>query len=106
MARKTPHPLDGARDAALATIGKIADRALMLYARHDVRIDRQDVLMDVTYCHFTTGQRLRLDDLLAADDVNFLHDVAGINKNLNRETGELMNCFSPRFSARATERVR
>ncbi len=96
------HPMDAARDAALAIIQRIADRAVALYAEHDVRVDRQDVLMDITSCHFG-GQKLRLDDLLAADNVNFIHDVAGINRHLNRETGELMNCFSPRFSARAKD---
>jgi hypothetical protein len=102
MAKKTTHPMDGARDAALATIKKIAYRAVMLYAEHDIRIDRRDVLMDITHCHFS-AQKLRLDDLLAADDANFLHDVAGINRHLNRYTGELTDCFSPRFSARTKE---
>ncbi len=93
------HPLDGARNAALTTIGEIADRAVRLYAEFDVRIDRQDVLMDVTACHFGP-QKLRLDDLLAADNFNFMHDVGGINKYLDRETNRLTDCFLPRFSAR------
>lgn len=99
MTKRNPHPFDGPRDAALALIQKIADRAVRLYAEHDLRIEHKDIVMDLTACHFR-GQRLRLDDLLAADDLNFIHDVAGINRHLDRETYQLMNCFSPRFSAR------
>lgn len=99
MPKRSPHPLDGARDAALKTINQIADRAVHVYAEHEVRVDRLTVLMDVSACHFG-GQKLRLDDLLAADDLNFIHDIAGINRHLNRETYVLENCFSPRFSHR------
>lgn len=91
------HPLDGARNAALTTIQKIAVRAVSLYAQHEVRVEQRDVLMDISACHFG-AQKLRLDDLLAADDLNFIHDVAGINRHLDRETGTLRDCFSPRFS--------
>lgn len=97
MAKKT-HPLDGARDAALATIQKITDRAFRLYCDLGIRVERGDVLMDLIACHFE-AQKLRLDDLLAADDANFAHDIGGINKNLDRENGKLLNCFTPRFSA-------
>jgi hypothetical protein len=65
MAAKTQHPMDGARDAALKVIAKIADRAVRVYADHDIRINRLDILLDVSSCHFK-AQRLRLDDLLAA----------------------------------------
>lgn len=95
--KRRHHPHDAARDAALTTIGRIADRAVLVYAQHDVYVDRQNVLLDLTICHFSAGQRIRLDDLLAADDLNFIHDVAGINKHLDRETGELMDGFRPRF---------
>ena len=98
---KRSHPLDAARDAALKTIQQIADRAVHVYAEHEIRVDRLTILMDVSACHFG-AQKLRLDDLLAADDVNFLHDIGGINRHLNRETGALENCFRPRFSLRMT----
>jgi hypothetical protein len=54
--------------------------------------------MDLTACH-ANGNPLRLADLLAADDFNFSHDICGIARHIDRETGELKNCFSPRFSA-------
>lgn len=99
MIKRPRHPLDGARDAALTLIGKIADRAVNVYAQHDVRVERQNVLLDITACHFS-AQRLRLDDLLAADTLNFIHDVGGINKHLDRENCVLLDGFSPRFSER------
>ena len=43
--------------------------------------------------------KLRLDDLLAADDLNFLHDVAGINRHLDRDTYALLDGFFPRYAA-------
>lgn len=96
MARLNRH--DAARDAALSTIQEIADRAYRMYADNDVRVERLDVVLDITMCHFN-AQKLRLDDLLAADDMNFAHDIGGINRHLNRDTNELMDGFRPRFSA-------
>jgi len=54
-------------------------------------------IMDLTAVH--EKQPLRLADLLAADQFNFVHDVAGIARHLNRNTGKLES-FSPRFTAR------
>ncbi len=94
--RRTPDP---ARDAALDLIGKIADRAVSVFALYETRVNRMDIVMDITACHFS-AQKLRLDDLLAADDFNFIHDVGGINRHLDRDTFKLTGGFSPRFSAR------
>lgn len=99
MTKRQPHPLDAGRDAALALIQKIADRAVNVYAQHEIRVERKNVLMDISACHFS-AQKLRLDDLLAADDFNFIHDVAGINRHLDRDNGRLSDGFSPRFSVR------
>lgn len=76
---------------------KIAQRARDLLLEH--RVDRPvlDITMDVVATH-CNGNPLRLGDLLAANDFNFMHDLAGIAKHLNRETGQLENCFRPRFS--------
>lgn len=100
MARKQSHPLDETSHAEMETIGKIADRAVSLYAQHDVRAERMDVLMDMMCVHGQI-QKLRLADLLVADDFNFLHDVGGINRHLDREHYLLTDHFSPRFSVRA-----
>lgn len=52
--------------------------------------------MDLMACHHTNP--LRLEELLQTDDLNFFHDILGINQNINRTTGELENCFIPRYS--------
>lgn len=53
--------------------------------------------MDLIACHLN-GNPLKLKELLAADDFNFVHDLAGISRHINRETGALEDCFSPRYS--------
>ena len=97
--KRQKHPIDAARDAQLDLIQKIADRAVSEYALHNIRVNRLDVLMDITAVHFG-GCKLRLDDMLAADEFNFIHDITGINRNLDRDSGTLANCFRPRFSER------
>lgn len=87
------------------TIFKIADRALALLQQRvtdGMMHQRQlpsfmDISMDVTAAH-ANGNPLRLHALLAADDFNFAHDVFGIHRHMNRDTGELGDCFVPRFS--------
>jgi hypothetical protein len=54
--------------------------------------------MNVSACH-ASGNPLRLEELLAADDFNFAHDVFGIDRHIDRDTGTMMNCFRPRYSA-------
>lgn len=78
-----------------ALIKRIADRAGELLGRGA----RVTVCMDITACHLN-GTPLRLEDLAEADQFNFLHDVTGINRHLNRETGELTGHFLPRFVRR------
>ena len=67
----------------------------------DLGVDRPalDIDMDIVATH-CNGNPLRLNDLLGADDFNLLHDVSGIARHLNRETGKLEGFFSPRFSRR------
>jgi isopentenyl diphosphate isomerase/L-lactate dehydrogenase-like FMN-dependent dehydrogenase len=73
-------------------INEIVERAKNL----GVKRDTLDLDMDICAAHENCP--LRLEDFLKADDFNFLHDVYGIISNLNRETGELENCFLPRFA--------
>ncbi len=61
---------------------------------------RMDCVMDITACH-ANGSPLDLVRLLAADEFNFAHDVLGIRNHIDRQTGELKNCFVPRFSRAA-----
>ena len=77
----------------LETILKISFRA----HRMNKNYRREDASLDVNCCH-SNGNPLRLKELLEADDFNFAHDVFGIARHLNRDTGKLENHFLPRFS--------
>lgn len=76
----------------IAIIRKIVDRALPIFREARVRIDRMALEMDVSAAHLVCP--LRLVALLEADDFNFMHDVGGIVRNLNRRTFQLDNCFA------------
>ena len=43
---------------------------------------------------------LRLDDFLNAENFDFVHDIYGIQNNLNRQKRMMENCFLPRFSTK------
>ena len=80
------------------TIAAIARRAVQVAAENGWQYPFMDADMDLTACH-SNGCPLKLSELLAADSFNFAHDVFGIRRHINRETGRLENCFSPRFAA-------
>lgn len=84
----------GANDRIL--INKVLDRALALAASFGRPMNRLSLLTDLMITHATVG--IRLDELLAADDGNFAHDVFGIERHLNYDTGELGDGFTPRFA--------
>lgn len=88
---------DGRKTTDLILVGKIADRAVELYAGFGIKIERLTVLLDVLTVHDKV-QRLRLDSLLATDDANFAHDISGINHHLDRDRYALTQGFRPRFS--------
>lgn len=88
-------------DAAL--IERITGRAVRLYAKAGHTIDGLSMLMDVTATH-ANGCPLKLAELADADEFNFAHDIGGIVRHLDRETGHLGGCFLPRFyDAKATK---
>lgn len=78
-------------------IVEIARRAKSIALKHGGDYSMMDAEMDVTATH-SNGNPLRLFDLMAADDFNFTHDVFGIRRHLNRETGQLEDFFRPRYS--------
>jgi hypothetical protein len=78
-------------------IRAIARRARDLLLDHKIDRPALDIAMDIQATH-CNGNPLRLSDLLGADDFNLLHDVSGIARHLNRDTGKLEGFFSPRFS--------
>lgn len=77
----------------------IVTRAVTLPLRYSF----MDCVMDITATH-ANGTPLKLGELLAASEQDFIHDVIGIRNNLNRESGELENCFLPRFAKGQAER--
>ena len=75
-------------------IVKIAQRAV----KEVPQMDFMSTMMDIEATH-SNGCKLKLDELISADLGDFLHDVTGIYSHINRETGQLENCFLPRFAA-------
>jgi hypothetical protein len=78
-------------------VSKIVDRAINLAKDQAPNINRLSFEMDITLAHITSP--IRLEELLAAPNGDFGHDVFGIAAHINRNTGELEDCFSPRYSA-------
>src|SRR3990167_3709480 len=76
----------------------IARRAVVMAAKARIDYDFQSACMDITATH-SNGCPLKLGELLVADDFNFSHDVFGIRRYIDRDTGELTRCFVPRFAA-------
>ena len=60
------------------------------------RANWMQLLMDVQAV--TLHVRIDFAAWLAADDADFAHDVGGIQNHINRDTGELEDCFVPRFA--------
>lgn len=93
------------KDARLIT--KIAERAMIIAeATGDLWVKGQtatDFRMDLTAVH-ANGCPLRLDGLLAAPEYDFVHDISGIRRHLNRDTGQLEDCFLPRYHAQPAPR--
>lgn len=78
----------------LILISAIADRAMRV-----INYDRDKIswMMDIEAVHKSMG--LKLESLLVTDLLNFVHDLAGIANYLNRKTGQLENCFVPRYAS-------
>ena len=74
-------------------ISKIANRVVKADGSF-----KMDVEMDLTACH-SNGCKLDFKKLFGFEDFDFFHDVYGISKNINRETGHIGNCFLPRSAA-------
>lgn len=79
-------------------ITAIAQRAVAIAQSEKIDWPFMDCEMDITACH-ANGNPLKLRELAGADDFNFIHDVFGIRRHIDRETGQLGDHFSPRYSA-------
>ena len=74
----------------LDLIKKATDRACEL----DRTLDKTTVSMDLYYCLDSIS--LDLEKLILSDEFNFMHDIYGIGKNINRATGKMNGLFEPR----------
>lgn len=77
-------------------IQKILDRAITLKIK-GVKSQRMDYWMDLAATH-ANGCPMDFARMLDGDDFSFIHDFCGIARHLDRATGQLMNCFVPRFA--------
>jgi hypothetical protein len=82
------------RETALLT--EIVNRAEKLSRRFKQPTVRATIVLDLVMAH--RMQPLDLELLLAADDVNFAHDVFGIMRHIDRKSGAMRDCFVPRFA--------
>lgn len=80
-----------------AMLREVWSRAAGLCEKHGIEVP-DDLLMDLTACHLN-GCTIDLPRLLAAPDTDFAHDVFGIRRHIDRETGGLGGCFLPRCAA-------
>ena len=75
-----------------AVIDAIVHRALVFFPDRELR----DVKMDLIATHLSVP--LRLNDLLDAADSDFVHDIVGIERHLDRRAFTLRDHFRPRFA--------
>lgn len=58
--------------------------------------------MDLVACN-ANGTPIDFVKLRGFDDFNFVHDVGGIIRHMDRETGKLTHCFMPRCARPESE---
>ena len=83
--------------AEARVIGEIVARAKVAAIAARIEFDGMSLHMDLSACH-ANGCPLKLVELLEADDANFGHDVWGIRRFIDRNTGKLGGHFVPRFA--------
>lgn len=81
-----------------AKLGKLAaEQARTL----GVEYEQRTAIMDITAAH-ANGNPLKLAEMVAAigteHETDVLHDLFGIRRHIDRSTGKLGDCFSPRYS--------
>ena len=81
----------------------IGQRTAAMAARINAEVDPNEIARLVMVAH--ERKPLRLEELLEADDLDFIHDVFGIRRHLDVATGELRDCFVPRYAARQPART-
>ena len=72
-------------------VRQIVDRAMQL----GVGVDGLTLEMDIAATH-ANGCPLNLYKFLHSKRFDFGHDIAGIQRHIDRNTGQLRDCFLPR----------
>lgn len=99
---RTPEPAVVSFDITpveAALLGRILDRADEVYAEFGVELDRLTLSMDLAAAN-ANGCPLDFARLLDFPRFDFVHDVAGIPKYIDRGTGQLLGFFVPRCARR------
>lgn len=82
-------------------IGRIVERVVAIRRKHHITTsngEAQTIHMDLTATH-ANGNPLNLERMLSwKRDEDIIHDVMGINRHLDRATGQLRDHFLPRFT--------
>lgn len=81
----------------LDRITRIVKRAKEAALKAEVDLDTISLHMDLAYCHNAVG--LDLAGLEDASSADFAHDIFGIIRHIDRETGEFRDHFMPRYAA-------
>lgn len=61
-----------------------------------VKYQRFEMLYSLELAHVNSENGIDLERLLNFPRYDFMHDMLGIWENVSRETGRMLNCFSPR----------
>lgn len=75
---------------------KVVQRAVFHYSQFGVVLDPVRLTLDLSAVK-TLIPNICFKALLESEDDDFAHDIFGVVKNLNRETGHLENNFLPRY---------
>lgn len=87
---------------SISLMGLIADRVFAEVPNYPD--DRQSLLMDLSATN-ANGCPIDFARLLEFPTFDFLHDIYGIRRHINRRTGELEDCFLPRCSLSTKPKV-
>jgi hypothetical protein len=92
--------INSLKDWELELIGAIVERYVEI-----IKPEREKtaILMDVMLTHYTIG--LKLEEMVNGPQYDFVHDMMGIQKHLDRQTGAMLDCFLPRFAVPETDSI-
>lgn len=83
-------------ETELKVMDSVCDRAMTLFRDRGVPGIRDKLSLHMDMAAVNNHQPLDLDQLLNSHNHDFLHDICGIIKNIDRKTGTLDNGFLPR----------